>query len=255
MLRFEGNPAGAGSATTSSAPRSAQHLLLLVLALLAVLLLAGCGGYRGGSIPYNVQNFGQPDPISTPDLDSQDLKIAPLDTLRVRVFQVQDLSGDFQVDLLGNLDLPLIGTVKAADLSMAQLDDEVTRRLTEKYMQDPDVSIALIKSDRRMFTVDGAVVAAGQYPALGSMTLMQAIAAARGVTQEANPRRVAVFRTIDGKRMAAAFDLTSIRQGKMADPPVYSGDIIIVDGSSVMQIQRQILMSLPIIGMFNPLIY
>ena len=78
---------------------------------------------------------------------------------------------------------------------------------------------------------------------------------ARGVSQDANPHRIAVFRQIEGKRMAAAFDLTQIRRGKMPNPQVYAGDIIIVDGSSIQQIQRQILMSLPIIGMFNPLIF
>jgi hypothetical protein len=41
----------------------------------------------------------------------------------------------------------------------------------------------------------------------------------------------------------------------MQDPPVYSGDIVVVDGSSIRQAQQQILMSLPIIGMFNPLIF
>ena len=70
---------------------------------------------------------------------------------------------------------------------------------------------------------------------------------------ESNPRRVAVFRQIDGKRMAAAFDLTSIRRGEMKDPQVYRGDIVVVDGSRVKAMQRQILQSLPILGFFNPL--
>jgi polysaccharide export outer membrane protein len=61
-----------------------------------------------------------------------------------------------------------------------------------------------------------------------------------------------VFRTIGGQRMAAAFDLTSIRRGEAEDPKVYSGDIIIVDGSKLKQAQREILGALPIIGMFNP---
>jgi polysaccharide export outer membrane protein len=84
---------------------------------------------------------------------------------------------------------------------------------------------------------------------------MQAIAMARGTSQDANPHRVAIFRQVEGKRMAAAFDLTSIRKGEMKDPQVYAGDIVVVDGSKVKQIQTQVLSTLPIIGLFGPFIY
>ena len=57
---------------------------------------------------------------------------------------------------------------------------------------------------------------------------------------------------IDGKRQAAAFDLTSIRRGEMADPEIYAGDIIVVDGSSVKAFQKQILNSLPVLSVFKP---
>jgi polysaccharide export outer membrane protein len=91
------------------------------------------------------------------------------------------------------------------------------------------------------------------YPVDRTITLLQAIALAKGPNAEANPRRVAVFRTIGGKRMAAAFDLTSIRRGEAEDPSIYSGDIIVVDGSKIKQTQREILQALPILGVFNPL--
>jgi polysaccharide export outer membrane protein len=85
------------------------------------------------------------------------------------------------------------------------------------------------------------------------MTLIQAIALARGTTQDANPRRVAVFRTIGGQRQAAAFDLTAIRRGEANDPPIYPGDIVVVDGSRVKEVQRQILQTIPLLAIFGPL--
>jgi polysaccharide export outer membrane protein len=90
------------------------------------------------------------------------------------------------------------------------------------------------------------------YPVTGSLTLIQAIALARGTDDAANPRRVAVFRQIGGQRMAAAFDLTSIRRGEAEDPKIYSGDIIVVDGSNVKALQREILTALPIFSIFRP---
>ena len=70
----------------------------------------------------------------------------------------------------------------------------------------------------------------------------------------ANPKRVAIFRQIDGRRMAAAFDLTEIRRGKSADPAVYRGDIVVVDGSGIKEMQSQLMQTIPILGLFNPLL-
>ena len=231
-----------------------DRLGILCVAVMLFLVLSGCVGMRGGSIPYDVEQFGAPD---SPVLltEEADYRIAPADTLRVNVFQVQELSGDYEVDLLGNIAMPLIGNVKAADLTTTELDELVTARLSEKYLQNPDVSIGLKASARRNVTVDGAVNQPGMYAINGPTTLLQAISMARGTSPDSNPRRVAIFRTIEGKRAAAAFDLHSIRNGEMQDPAIYAGDIVVVDGSRIRQAQQQILMSLPIIGMFNPLIF
>ena len=88
---------------------------------------------------------------------------------------------------------------------------------------------------------------------MGSMSLLQAVALAKGTTEDANARRVAIFRTINGKRQAAAFDLISIRRGEAPDPPVYAGDIVVVDGSSVKATEKKILQSIPLLAIFGPL--
>jgi polysaccharide export outer membrane protein len=83
--------------------------------------------------------------------------------------------------------------------------------------------------------------------------LMQAVALAGGTTEDANARRVAVFRTIGGQRQAAAFDLTAIRHSQGQDPPIYPGDIVVVDGSAIKQGFKRILQSFPLLSVFTPL--
>lgn len=236
----------------ASKPAAAVSVRGLTLAIFlgGSLLVAGCANKRGGSIPYETT-------LAPPDAPSQtalqlDYKIAPMDTLKVAVFQVPDLSGEFEVDLTGNIALPLIGNVRAVDLTTDQLDQRITQALSAKYLQNPDVSVGITKSTARNVTVDGSVRSPGQFPIAGPTTLMQVIAQAKGTDENANPRRVAVFRTIGGQRMAAAFDLTDIRRGKAEDPRIYSGDIIVVDGSSVKAAQREILQTLPILSIFSP---
>lgn len=218
----------------------------------AGLILTGCADSRGGPIPYNVSNFGTPDAPQLVPLEAG-YKIAPMDTVTVKVFKMPDLTGDYEVDLAGHISMPLIGEVSAYDLTTAQLDSALTQKLGEKYLENPDVSVGIKSSTRRNVTVDGAVNKAGSFPVFGPTTLMQAVAAAGGTREDANARRVAIFRTIGGKRQAAAFDLTSIRRGEDPDPEVYAGDIVVIDGSGIKAAQKQILSSIPLLSIFGPL--
>lgn len=176
-----------------------------------------------------------------------------MDTLSVRVFGMEALTGDYQVDLRGNVALPLIGDVMALNLTPAEFDALLTRKYGEKYLENPDISVGIKESAGRNVTVDGAVHKGGMFPVLGPMTLMQAVALAGGVDADtANPRRVAVFRTINGQRQAAAFDLVSIRRGEMSDPPIYSGDIVVVDGSGIKEAQKKFFQAVPLLNIFRP---
>lgn len=218
----------------------------------ALLLLAACADKRGGPIPYDVSGFGVPDAPELVPLEAG-YRIAPMDTLTVKVFKMPDLSGDYEVDLAGHISMPLIGEVAAYDLTTAQLDEALTRKLGEKYLENPDVSVGIKSSTRRSVTVDGAVTRSGSYAVHGPMTLMQAVAAAGGAREDANVRRVAIFRTIGGQRQAAAFDLQAIRRGEAKDPMVYAGDIVIVDGSAIKAMQKQIFQSFPLLSIFRPI--
>jgi polysaccharide export outer membrane protein len=228
----------------------AQRLVVASLTLAAAVLTTGCADTRGGSIPYDRQ-LAAPDEQKFQTLP-QDYKIAPMDKLTIKVFKADDLSGDYAVDLAGHISMPLVGEVDAVNLTTAQLDERITGLLSQKYFEHPDVSVAIKESTAHVVTVDGAVTQAGQYPIAGPVTLIQAVALARGTTQDANARRVAVFRMIGGQRQAAAFDLTGIRRGEAQDPQIYPGDIVVVDGSKIKEAQKQIFQSVPLLSIFRP---
>ena len=221
------------------------------LGLALALVLSACADHAGGPIPYNVA-LAAPDAPTVAPLETG-YRIAPMDTVTVKVFKSQDLSGDYQVDLAGNISLPLIGEVQAVNLTTAQLDERLTAALGQKYFEHPDVSVGIKASTRRSVTVDGAVKQAGTFALAGGTSLMQAVALAGGTTEDANARRVAVFRTIGGQRQAAAFDLTAIRHGQAKDPEIYPGDIVVVDGSSVKSGFKKFVQSIPLLAIFGPL--
>lgn len=213
-------------------------------------LIAACADTRGGILPYDKQ-LGTPD-VQHFETLGEDYKIAPMDTVTIKVFRMDDLSGDYTVDLAGHLSMPLIGEINAANLTTAQLDEELTDKLGQKYLEHPDVSVGIKSSTSHVVTVDGAVTQGGSFPVAGPITLIQAVAYAHGTSEDANARRVAVFRTVGGERQAAAFDLTAIRRGEAKDPTIYPGDIVVVDGSSIKSVQKQLLQAVPLLGFFRP---
>ena len=224
---------------------------LSALTCATVLLLAACADKRGGPIPYDIA-LPAPDAPTVVPLEAG-YKIAPLDKITIKVLKMEDLSGDYNVDLAGNISMPLIGEVRAVNLTTAQLDQELTAKLGEKYLERPDVSVGIKESTSRVVTVDGAVREPGAYATIGPTSLMRAVAQAKGLSEDANPRRVAVFRTVNGQRQAAAFDLAAIRQGQSPDPQLYPGDIVVVDGSGVKQGWKRVMQAIPLLSIFGPL--
>jgi len=199
----------------------------------AMLVLSACATERGGPISYEV-----PPTFTTPDAPRAasfggDYRIATGDTLAVTVFQVEALSKEYRVDLAGNVSVPLIGDVAAVGRTTTELRQEIATRLGARYLRNPNVTVSVKESVSNNVTVEGGVRRPGLFPINGPMTLIQSVAVAGGIDPEqGNPRRLAIFRRIQGQRMAAAFDLVSIRRGEMPDPEIFPGDIIVVESNT-----------------------
>lgn len=228
-----------------------RSIIFLVLAIFALALLSGCAGSRGGNVPYNPTNFAAPD-TNVATLVEADHRLQPGDVVTVSVFQVPDVSGDREVDGLGRIQMPLIGMIDARGLTTTELSSRLTERLNESYLRDPRVQVVIKTVRTQTITVDGSVNQPGVFPIPPRFSLIQAVALARGPTQDANVKKVVVFRRIDGQRQAAAFDLSTIRDGTDPDPAIYGDDVIVVDGSSSRSVFRDILQAVPLLSVFRP---
>lgn len=225
----------------------ARAVAMMLMA--TTLVLAGCTS-PSSRVPYAQPGFNTP-----PDSifgENPDYRLGPSDLVTITVYRAPEVSGDYRVDASGNIMLPLAGQTQVQGMTVAEVATHLRQVLGSRYFVNPDVTVTLKEATSQRITVDGSVNAPGVYPLTGRTTLMQAVAMARGANQEANLSRVVVFRQIEGQRMAAAFDLQAIRAAEMEDPLVYGSDIIIVDGSQTRQTLRDILMTIPIIGLFRP---
>jgi polysaccharide export outer membrane protein len=173
-------------------------------------------------------------------------KIGPLDVLDISVFKVPDLNKEVQVAEDGSINYPLIGEVPAGGKTAQQLEQDLTKKLGVKYLRDPQVTVMIKEYNSQRVTVSGAVKTSGVYAIKGSTSLMQVVAMAGDVDTSTDSGDVVVFRTIDGQRSAAKFDMDAIKAGKASDPPVEPGDVIVVDSSATKVALHNVLMALPL---------
>lgn len=182
----------------------------------------------------------------------QDYQLVPGDIISVLVFQEPDLSlKDVPVDPAGNIAVPLIGKVQAAGKTSFALSDEIASRLGRSYLVSPRVSVYVTTRTAPQVVVEGSVTAPGVFPIRNETTLLEAMALAKGPTQVAKLNEVIIFRTVDGQRMGAVFDVAAIRRGDSVNPRILPNDIVVVGYSGVRQAYRDFLQAAPLIGVFT----
>ncbi len=179
--------------------------------------------------------------------------IGPFDKLNITVFGLPDLSGEWQVDASGQLSVPLAGTLVANGKTPAALATEISNGLRDRYVRSPQVTVNLREAGNRVVTVDGQVTEPGLYPVVGRMTLVRAVAAAKGLNEFAREENVVIFRSVQGQRLAGVYNLRSIREGRYDDPEIYANDVVVVGASSSRRLFRDLLALAPAI--LTPLVY
>jgi polysaccharide export outer membrane protein len=220
----------------------------------ACLLLAACGGGGRQASPATAAQAVTPALLTQTGSReaSGDYRIGATDLLTLTVFQVPDLSfEEIRVDAAGNLQMPLIGSVQAAGLTPSELSRDIARRLGERYLRNPQVTVTVKEAASQKVTVDGAVNEPGVYEMRGRTTLLQAVAMAKGPLREADVESVAVFREVNGERMVAVFDLSAIRRGQAEDPVILGDDVVVVDTSRLNALLRDAVQALPALAIFQ----
>ena len=234
-----------------------SRIVRSTLVALLMLMLVACssgGGTRdtaaaGSTLP-------APDTTSASGAyqGATDYRVGAQDLLSISVFGVQDLTKEVRVNSNGQISLPLIGAVMAGGRTIPELEAELARKYSDGYLQKPQVSVFVKEFTSQRVTLEGAVVKPGIYPITGKTSLLQAIAVAGGVDDKvADLGGIVLMRQVNGKRMAAAYDLRQVRKGLVEDPLIYGDDIIVVEQSASKTALRRFIESVPALGIFNVL--
>lgn len=82
-----------------------------------------------------------PAPVSVPASPPTDGRIRPDDRISVQVHQVDELSVTGVVTSAGRIEIPLIGPVEVAGLTVEQAEARIEEALGRDYLQDPRVKV------------------------------------------------------------------------------------------------------------------
>lgn len=174
--------------------------------------------------------------------------IGPLDTIQVDVFNVPELSRELQVDASGKIAMPLVGTIDARGKTSEELAGRIEDALRRRYVRKPEVTVNIKSSVSQVVTIDGQVVEPGLYPVTNQMTLIRAIASAKGFAEFARQEDVVILRTVNGHKMAALYNVAAIRHGAYDDPPIYANDIVVVGDSPQRRMFRDFVSLSPLLA-------
>lgn len=196
--------------------------MLLVFAAMAL------NGQAQNSTP-DVAKPVAPATSSPVAANDPDYKIGPQDVLTITVWKEPDVSREVPVRPDGKISLPLLNDVEAAGLTPMQLANSLTESL-KKFISSPQVTVIVKEINSRRVYVIGEVVRAGTFPLLPKMTVLQIVSSCGGFTQFANPKKIYVLRTKDGKQTKIPFNYKEVVSGKNPEQNIelQPGDTIVV---------------------------
>lgn len=159
------------------------------------------------------------------------MALGPGDVFDVHVFQDADLSGNFMVGHDGQINFPLVGAVGVAGLTPNQAAEAIRDRLADGFIRDPVVNVFVKQTNSKKLFVFGKVRKPGTFNYESSMTIVQAITLAGGLSESAAPDRTRVTRREGGRERRYNVSISAILDGKAPNFPLQPGDIVFVPES------------------------
>jgi polysaccharide export outer membrane protein len=116
---------------------------------------------------------------------STDYEVGPQDILRVTVYGHEDLTQTVLVQPDGTFIFPLIGRVKASEMTPAALERKIAILLAQGFIRSPQVTVSVQEYRSKSVFVVGEVARPGTYPLSGSMSLVEVLGKAGPLTGNA----------------------------------------------------------------------
>jgi polysaccharide export outer membrane protein len=153
------------------------------------------------------------------------------DRLAITVVDEPNLTRVVTVGSDGGFDYPFIGLVKATGQTVRAIQQDITTRLKEKYLRNPQVSIEVESYRSQVVYVWGQVKVPGSVSLMGNITLTEALARAGSPTADAGTY-IEINRRAraggDGKPAPERISMADLQSGRAQEIQLSDGDTVFV---------------------------
>lgn len=155
--------------------------------------------------------------------------IGPDDVLGIVYWKDKDMTTDAHVRPDGRIALPLLNEIQAAGLTPEQLRERLIEE-SQKYMEDPNITVVVRMINSRKAFITGEVNKPGPYPLISPTSVMQLIAMAGGLREYANSKKIIIMRTEKGRQISLKFNYKDVIEGKNLNQNIElkPGDTVVV---------------------------
>jgi len=153
------------------------------------------------------------------------------DVLEVAILQPDQMTTRVTVSPGGDISVPYIGSVYVKGKTIAGTQNFIQQKLASGYLKYPVVTVSLVESRSRSFTISGEIIRPGNYAILENTTVLKAISIAGGFTRFGSSSRVKILRPRKDRPgyISIKVDLDAVLDGDAkADIIIEPGDIIVV---------------------------
>ena len=177
-----------------------------------------------------------PAPAQTSSRTTPEYVVGVQDRLAITVVDEPALTRVITVGSDGGFDYPFIGMVKAAGATLRSIQQDITSRLMEKYLRNPQVSIEVESYRSQVVYVWGQVKNPGAVTLMGNISLTEALAKAGSPTPDAgsyieiNRRPAAAGGSPDGAKPPAPerVNMSELQTGRAQTITLADGDTVFV---------------------------
>lgn len=165
------------------------------------------------------------------NLYSEEYTVGVGDRLQVSILQPDSISNEVTVTPSGEISVPFLGTIKVKGKTITEIQRTIQYRLAQGYLKYPVVTVSLLESRSRNYTISGEVTTPGTYQLQENTTVLKAISIAGGFTRFGSKSRVKILRPRKDRPgyRSIKVDLKAVIDGDAnADILIEPGDIIVI---------------------------
>jgi len=174
---------------------------------------------------------------------AQEYTVGEGDVLNINVYENKDLSTTVRVSAEGTIRVPLLGEISVKGLTVSQISSKIEKLFADGYLVNPQVDVFISEHRSKQAVILGQIRNPGQYELRGTVTFLEFISKAGGLTADAGS--TAIIKRTNGPgshKGQIVLDLEKlIKKGDTSlNIPIQDGDSIYISKAKTYYVSGEV---------------